>query len=65
MSINERLPPGKVPALIVDQISQLALILTHLVRIPKKPSSQVLMLAMSARVFADYWCNNGPALVTR
>ena len=59
------LPPGKVLALIIDQISQLALILIHLVRIPKKSSCQVLMLAMSARVFADYWCNNGPALVTR
>ena len=36
MSNNEKLPPGKVLALIIDQISQLALILTHLVRIPKK-----------------------------
>ena len=59
------LPPWKVLALIIDQISHLALISTYLVRIPKKSSCQVLMSAMSARAFADYRCNNGPALVTR
>ena len=44
------LPQGKVLALFLDQISQLALILTHLVRIRKKSSCQLLMSAMSTRL---------------